>query len=44
VLPQGIILKVNAMGLENSIRGKKDGIVYFGFQESLKEVFLNFKL
>jgi hypothetical protein len=26
------------MGLENSMRTKKDGIIYFGFQEDLRNV------
>lgn len=31
-------MKINALGLENSMRTKKDGIIYFGFQEDLKNV------
>jgi hypothetical protein len=43
VLPQGIILKINALGLENSMRTKKDGIIYFGFQEDLRNVTIKLK-
>ena len=33
VLPQGLVLKINAMGIQNSLRNKKDGYVFFGSQE-----------
>lgn len=38
VLPQGIVLKINAMGLENSLRDKGDGYTFFGYQENLNNV------
>jgi hypothetical protein len=31
-------MKINAQGLEGSLRGKKDGLVYFGYQEELINV------
>jgi hypothetical protein len=30
ILPEGLILKIDIFGLENSIRDKRDGYVYFG--------------
>jgi len=41
VLPQGLNLKINALGLENSRRGKRDGFVYFGYQTDTDKVFNN---
>ncbi len=41
VLPQGLSLKLNALGLENSRRVKKDGFVYFGYQTDTGKVYLN---
>lgn len=32
-MPQGKIFKINALGLENSIRKSYDGFTYFGYQE-----------
>ena len=40
VLPQGMILKINALGLENSSRKQNDGVTYFGYQEDNSEVIL----
>ena len=37
-----MVLKINALGLENSLRKKTDGISYFGFQEDISEVFISF--
>jgi hypothetical protein len=34
VLPQGLILKINSQGIENSLRSEKDGFVYFGCEAS----------
>jgi hypothetical protein len=30
-----MIIKIGALGMENSIRGKKDGYAYFGYQEDV---------
>ncbi len=38
ILPQGLVFKINAQGLDGSLRCKKDGIVYFGYQEELISV------
>jgi hypothetical protein len=38
-MPQGIIIKINATGIENSLRNIKDGNAYFGFQEDISNVF-----
>lgn len=31
-LPEGLMLKINKYGIQNSLRKKNDGIVYFGYQ------------
>ena len=33
-----MILKLNALGLENSPRKQKDGFTYFGYQEDNNDV------
>jgi len=33
-----MILKINALGLENSLRKQNDGVTYFGYQEDNSEV------
>lgn len=38
MLPQGLILRINALGLENSLRNAKDGYVFFGSQEYSENV------
>lgn len=38
VLPQGMILKINALGLENSVRKQNDGVTYFGYQDDNSDV------
>ena len=35
-LPEGLMLKINKYGIENSLRKKKDGIVFFGYQNDEK--------
>lgn len=37
ILPKGLILKITPQGLENSLRQKKDGISYFGFQDDIDQ-------
>jgi hypothetical protein len=32
-----MIVKVNALGMENSLRGKRDGYTFFGFQEDTNQ-------
>ena len=39
-LPTGLMLKINKYGIENSLRKKKDGIVYFGYQNE-KNLLIN---
>ena len=40
VLPQGMVLKINALGLENSIRKQNDGITYFGYKDENSDVII----
>lgn len=38
MLPKGQIISINAQGVENSFRNKKDGITYFGCKKRLKRI------
>jgi len=38
-----MFLKINALGIENSIRKQNDGVTYFGFQDDNSEVGLFYK-
>jgi hypothetical protein len=44
VLPQGKIFKINALGLENSLRKQNDGFAYFGYQEENDNPIIDFIL
>lgn len=35
LLPKGLNLKINPFGIENSLRNKKDGLTFFGYQENI---------
>ena len=36
--PKGLILKINPFGYEKSLRKKKDGFTYFGYEEQVENV------
>ena len=42
MLPQGLILKINCQGIDNSLRNAKDGFVYFGCEEIAFQVIKEF--
>ena len=35
LLPKGLNLKINPFGIENSLRNKKDGFTFFGYQDNI---------